>query len=179
MGSLMKKDNVILERHFVPAGRVLMREGEVGNSAYLIQSGRVSVYRETGESASEITQLGPGDIFGEMALIIDEPRTASVKALDECNLIIITRGTLEAKLKRSDPTVRALIKILTHRVKTMTAMASRDMNLDVLETTLSQAADISDAGMTSVQKAQLRSEIMPRLNALQDALKKFRKAHFI
>ena len=56
----MGRDSVILERRFIPGGHLLIEEGEVGNCAYLIQSGTVSVYSDDGGKRVELATLGPG-----------------------------------------------------------------------------------------------------------------------
>lgn len=51
-----------------------------------------------------------------MALFNDDKRTATVKVLEDCNLIVISRQTLKEKLERSDPTIRALVEMLSQRL---------------------------------------------------------------
>ena len=74
MSSSGSKDTIILERRFVPEGTLVMRQGEEGYSAYLIQSGSVGIYSEQDGRKVELARLQAGQIFGEMALIFDEPR---------------------------------------------------------------------------------------------------------
>ncbi len=58
-----------------------------------------------------LATLGPGEIFGEMALLFDEERTATVEALEACTFVILTRDTLKKKVDKRDPTVRAILPI--------------------------------------------------------------------
>ncbi len=116
----MKKDNrVILERRFVPKGSIFIKQGDEAYSAYLIQSGSVSVYSKVNDDVHELAQLGAGEICGEMALVNDGPRIASVKAIEDCNLIVITRTAFEEKLRKVDPTIYAIIKMLIERLKNL------------------------------------------------------------
>ncbi|HRQ60205.1 MAG TPA: cyclic nucleotide-binding domain-containing protein, partial [Alphaproteobacteria bacterium] len=132
----MSKDSIILERRFVPQGTLVMRQGDPGNSAYLIQSGSVSVFTEHEGKTIELAKLELGQIFGEMALIFDDPRTASVKAMEDCNLIVITRQSFKQKLDRSDPTIRAIVVMLTQRIVTANnALLAKKSNLtDLVDT---------------------------------------------
>lgn len=114
----MVKESIVLERRFVPEGALIVRQGDEGNSAFLIQSGSVVVFAEHEGKQVELARLELGQIFGEMALVFDEPRTASVKALEDCNLIIITRQSFKQKLERSDPTIKAIVKMLSQRMVT-------------------------------------------------------------
>ena len=113
----MARDRIILERRFVPKGSTIIKEGDEGYAAYLIQSGEVDVY-STSEDGNRIAlaKLGTGEICGEMALIGDGVRSASVCAASDCNLVVITRVAFEEKLKRSDATVRAVMKMLIRRI---------------------------------------------------------------
>lgn len=112
----MADPKVVLERLFVPAGTLIMKQGEKGNCAYLIQSGAASVYTEHDGKRVELAQLELGQIVGEMALVFDEPRTASVQAIEDTNLIVLTREVFDQKLGRSDPTIRATVEMLTRRI---------------------------------------------------------------
>ena len=93
-----------------------MRQGDPGNCAYLIQSGTVSVYTEKDGKKVEHARLGAGEIFGEMALVFDEPRSASVKAVKDTSLIILTREAFKQKLNKTDPTIKAIVGMLIKRV---------------------------------------------------------------
>ena len=72
-----------LER--VPAGRTVVREGERGNCFYIIASGSVRVVLE--EAAREVARLGEGNLFGEMAAVCPQPRSATVITTESCELI--------------------------------------------------------------------------------------------
>lgn len=109
-------DTIILERRFIPEGTLVMRQGDQGNCAYLIQSGKVVVYSEKNDKKIQLAELGVGEIFGEMALVFDEPRSASVKATEDTNLIILTRESFKHKLSRTDPTIKAIVGMLIKRV---------------------------------------------------------------
>ncbi|MCB9685508.1 MAG: protein kinase [Alphaproteobacteria bacterium] len=78
-------------RH-VPEGTVVVREGDPGHEAYVIKSGRCRVYNET---QGDIRVLGPGDVFGELAILQQGGvRTSSVAAVTELDLLVVTRDVL-------------------------------------------------------------------------------------
>lgn len=111
-----KMERVILERKFVAKGSIIIQEGDDAYSAYLIQSGGVRVFTKRNGQEHDLSQLGVGDICGEMALIEDNSRSATVQATEDCNLIVITRSAFEEKLKNSDPTIQAIVKMLITRM---------------------------------------------------------------
>jgi CPA1 family monovalent cation:H+ antiporter len=81
----------------VLAGRTIIREGERGNSLFLIARGVVGVFRaERDGQGDRIATLHAGDFFGETALLTDKPRTASVKAATDCQLYELTKKEVDA-----------------------------------------------------------------------------------
>ncbi len=173
----MKKphDTVILERRFVPKDQVIIKEGEFGQQAYLIQSGEVSVFISKDGKDVELSRLEAGQIVGEMAFIFDGPRTASVKALMDCNLIVISRQQFDAKLKDSDPTVRAIVQMLSKRI------------IDANNTVLNKRSDLEDlkdtarviyqniaVKLTQNQQRNFQNTVLPHLEALLESLETFK-----
>jgi putative ABC transport system ATP-binding protein len=73
----------------VPAGQTIIREGDVGDRFYMIRDGRVSVRQ--GESLQEVAQLGPGQFFGERALLTGEPRNATIVTTSETILYVLAK----------------------------------------------------------------------------------------
>lgn len=89
----------------VPAEWALMGEGTTADKAYLLLSGTVSV-RQRG---LEVAQLGPGDIFGEMAIVAHRLRSATVVSLTRLECLHFTREALE-KLESEIPAFRAALE---------------------------------------------------------------------
>lgn len=79
------------ERITYEAGQVLFQQGDVGDSAYIIVDGSASVLVETGGGEIEVATLGRNDFVGEIAILCDVPRTATVKALSQTVTLRITR----------------------------------------------------------------------------------------
>jgi CRP-like cAMP-binding protein len=84
----------------VPDGRVLAREGDLGREFFVIEEGRAKVDR----NGTHIADLGPGDFFGEIALIEEERRTATVTADGPMTVAVMT-GSAFRGLRRSMPEV--------------------------------------------------------------------------
>lgn len=174
----MSKDTVILERRFVPEGTLIMRQGEEGNCAYLIQSGTVKVYTENDGKRVDLAKLTAGEIFGEMALIFDESRSASVKAIEDCNLIILTRQTLQQKLERSDPTVRAIITMLTQRVITSNneVINKKSDIQDMIDTTKIIYQNVL-AALPRSQQRTFQNGVLPKLDDFFNAIRSFQERY--
>jgi CRP-like cAMP-binding protein len=78
----------------VPAGALVIREGELGDKVYVLESGRVEILKNVGGELRLLNTQGPGDCFGEMALLDISPRSASVRTLAECRLLEIPADAL-------------------------------------------------------------------------------------
>ncbi len=105
-----------LPRSSLPAGTVIVTEGDPGRAAYVILKGRCSAYRLVGDAEVELRVMGPGDVFGETAIISDKPRSASVKALTDVVLLVVTRDVLSSSLGLSS-WMGAFVKALADRFR--------------------------------------------------------------
>lgn len=96
------------------AGETIVREGEVGRVAFMITQGRCRVYRDVDGRQEELATLGPGDVFGEMALLLDEPRGATVEATTPVSATVLDRETMTEGVGESGWT-SALVRTLAER----------------------------------------------------------------
>jgi NADH dehydrogenase len=89
-----------LSRAHYEQGQFVFHKGDPGDRFYIIERGRAGVYLE--ESASPVAQLGPGDHFGEGALLRAAPRSASIKATEPLDVLLIDRGTFGSLTQHLD-----------------------------------------------------------------------------
>ena len=73
----------------VPAGFTIFKQGQPGDTFFLVSKGRLSFWVKKGLSEKKVADLQPLDYFGETALISDAPRSATVKAETECELFLL------------------------------------------------------------------------------------------
>ncbi len=102
-----------LHRETYPAGEIIFKEGDPGNSAYIVEEGCVEVT----VSHTQSTRIGKGELFGEIALIDQQPRTATVRAADHTVLIPIPRQLVKELLENTDPVVRHLLLTILERFR--------------------------------------------------------------
>jgi CRP/FNR family transcriptional regulator, cyclic AMP receptor protein len=106
---LKKKELELIARQTdevdVPAGKVLAQQGTFGDQFFVIEEGTAEVVRD-GERLGE---LGPGDFFGEMALLDEDRRTATVTATTPMTLIVMTRASFRA-VEAAMPHVHAVVR---------------------------------------------------------------------
>lgn len=101
----------------IRAGDLLIRQGEAGKSAYIVEEGRVEIYIEKDGKPQFVGTRGPGTMIGEMALIDDDTRTANVRALEDCKLIEITREDFLRRLNATDPVMQTVMRVLMTRYR--------------------------------------------------------------
>lgn len=110
----------LIERQTVDAGDVVVREGEVGHEMFVIASGEAVVTRGT----RGVAALGPGDWFGELAVLRPAPRNATVTAATAMNVLVIPSSSL-ARLVGDTPAIaRKLLVGLARRLYEYDHLAS-------------------------------------------------------
>ncbi len=109
----------LLERVVIPTGEKVFADGDVGECAYVVQDGMIEIVK--GHPGEEVVlgTIEKGGIFGEMALIDDQPRMAAARAVTPATLIVITRMTFQKKMARCDPFVKGLLGIFVKNIRRM------------------------------------------------------------
>ena len=140
-----------LHRETYSAGMIIFKEGDPGNTAYIIEEGCV----EVSVSSTQHAHIGKGELFGEIALIDQQPRTATVRAVENTVLIPIPRVLVKELLEKSDPVVRHLLLIILERFRstrsqptfdpTRSTIVRRDKTRGVATKQLGRAHDITEA----------------------------------
>jgi CRP/FNR family transcriptional regulator, cyclic AMP receptor protein len=97
----------------VDEGKVLTRQGESGSEFFVIIDGEVSVAKD----GQEIRTMGPGDFFGEIALLEDTPRTATVTAKAPLRFFVLTRQAFRSMLAHQPELERKVLSALEERVR--------------------------------------------------------------
>ncbi len=99
-------------------GEIIIEEGSLSNDAYIIEIGSVEVSKKLpGGKVQVITTLDRNDIFGEMGLIDQLPRSATVRALEDCSISIMTPDTFNSLAKRNPKALMPILKVLAKRLR--------------------------------------------------------------
>ena len=108
---------VASEKHY-PKNAVVLTEGEMGDSLYMIQSGKVKVFIGDEDGREIILKiLGPGMFFGEMSMIDKQPRSASVTTLESSVFQVLTHVMFEKCVEQEPRIATMVMQILAHRVR--------------------------------------------------------------
>jgi membrane protein len=137
MSSYMRRDMLLLEKAFFKPGKngatqderlvrkfgrvyrrgsYIFREGDHDHDMYYILSGRVRVEKNAGHVRKTLSDLEPGEYFGEMAPLIDAPRTASAQALEDSTLAVIDRKTFLNFLRENEGMSLFMLREFSNRV---------------------------------------------------------------
>ena len=109
------KDTPNVQRY--SKGDIIVSEGVASNNAYIILEGKVNITKKVNKKSILINSLGKGEVFGEMGLISQSIRSASVVAVDDVTIGIIEREQFEATVSQLPDDVRAIVKALVDRLR--------------------------------------------------------------
>jgi hypothetical protein len=105
----------------VKKGEAILVEGETGKEMYIIEEGRVEIYRKANGGERRLGLLEAGDFFGEMGLLDDQPRTASARATVDTRLLLIDETTFEQILRRHPEVSIRIMRSLCKRLRAAAA----------------------------------------------------------
>jgi len=100
------------------AGTTVFRQGDPGGSMYVIRAGKVRVLKESHGRKRVVTTLGPGEFFGEMAVVTGRPRSATVEVVEEAELLKVPAGKLQEMVTDTGEVAIRLIRHLAERLDT-------------------------------------------------------------
>lgn len=98
---------------YFTAGETVFSEGDAGDRAYLIESGEVAVLK----GDKTIATLRSGQLFGELALVDDQPRMATIVARTDVTTLVIGRENFQERLQAADPVMGGLLRVLVNNIR--------------------------------------------------------------
>jgi len=113
-------DGLDYATRFYPKGAEIFQEGQAGRRAFLVDEGLVELDRMVRGRRAPFVRIGPGGIFGEMAVIDGGPRTATATAIEDTKVTVISERVFKYKLKVADPFLRALIRLFVANLRNST-----------------------------------------------------------
>ena len=99
------------------AGEMIVEEGRIGNGLYIIVAGQAQVFHEMSDGQLQVLRtMGPGEPFGELALLGEWPRTASVRAIEPTQCLGIDRWLFLAYLEKHPQVAIRMLQIIARRL---------------------------------------------------------------
>jgi CRP/FNR family transcriptional regulator, cyclic AMP receptor protein len=174
--SMDNSNRRVLSREVYYKGQTIIEQGTEGYRAYFIERGKVEILIKDGPHQLKIAEMVAGDLFGEMSLITHEPRSATVRAVEDTVLTIISKDEIESKIGTiKDKAIRALINVLAARLRNSTqGQLTQYKSLAEFQDRVTGIVDSVEQGIDADQRAAFSDEVSPLLNDLQKILDKYR-----
>ncbi|HEX7250850.1 MAG TPA: cyclic nucleotide-binding domain-containing protein [Burkholderiales bacterium] len=168
----------VVTRRSVTRGTIIMAAGDPTDSLYIVLSGRLKVMMSDADGKEVIlTILGPGEFFGEMGLIDDAPRSASVIAIEPCELLAITRRDfkkcLAENFEMSMAVMRGLVRRLREADRKIGSLALLDVYGRVARLLLDMAETVD--GQKMVTKRLPKQDIAKMIGASREMVSRVMK----
>ncbi|MAI62531.1 MAG: cyclic nucleotide-binding protein [Micavibrio sp. TMED27] len=166
-------------QRFFSAGDTIIRQGDTGTSAYIIESGRVEIVIETDYGGEQLVGTrGAGAMIGEMAIIDRAPRTATIRAIENCNLLEITQDNFDQRIKNADPVLCMAIQVILARYRDVLKRAqvigepprsvldseAQEMNMVNSDSSALEALKIINDFENSLDKGEVSLNYQPIMN---------------
>ena len=165
-------------RRAFPKGRTIVAEGEPSQSLYILLSGRAKVQRSDADGKEVILAvLGSGECFGEMSLIDDAPRSASVITLESCDFMAINKDSFKSMLKQSNEMGMAVMRGMVRRLREADKKIETLALLDVYGRVARVLLDFSENvnGERVVRNKLPRQEIAKMIGASREMVSRVMK----
>ncbi len=137
------------------AGDVIIEEGTKGTSAYIILSGTVEVTKRSAKGEVKMATLGERQVFGEMGLIEDRPRSATVKAMSELKVRVIDREHFNELLRTKPSVLIPILKSLFERLRQVSNMLAERAPEPGKEQRKGQSFEVVMSGQTAEAREAL------------------------
>src|SRR3954447_4702087 len=129
------------------AGSIILREGDPGDTCYILRSGEARVVRQHADGrAITLTNLGPGEIFGELAMFGGEVRSATVEAVDDVQAVAILAGDLKRLLGEHPEIAVKLLSALGAKLREANARIARQSFQKVSSRVAGVLAELVETG---------------------------------
>jgi signal transduction histidine kinase len=148
----------IVQQLHLPAGEVLFEEGSSGDMAYIIQTGEVEIVKISQNREILLATRGPGEVFGEIALIFDSPRTASVRARTDTDLVAIGREDLRKLLQINPSAAASMFDIVLTRLQNTQSLLKQSEKMAQLGTFTAGIAHELNNPSAAVQRSAQQLE---------------------
>lgn len=111
----------------IDKGKLLFRKGDVGHEMYILLKGKIDIIDEYDTHKKILAELGPGEIFGEMAMFEQHTRSAHALAKESCQIVVLSEDVLKKLLEKKVPKkfLANIIAVLCHRLRLTNSMYMR------------------------------------------------------
>ena len=142
------------QRQFA-TGEIIIRENDIGETAYVIEQGRVKVTKKRGGRTVHLAELGPGGTIGEMSMIDEKPRSATVIAIEDSILREVHRNEFSVALQNETDAAIRLLRVIFERLREADArIAELASFVQPEDDTTPDSTESSDEGLYALLEPQ-------------------------
>ena len=182
----MSNEEVLFQRigKVLLPGTIIFREGETGKEMYVIQSGKVNISKKIRDVEKVLATLGPGDFFGEMSILNNKPRSATVTVAEELKVLIVEPKMFESMIRNNVEIAIRIIKMLAKRLQEaddqIENLLLKDANSRVVHTLArlaeTQGSKVEGGIKINVTPPELAAKTSLKENQVNEVLEKIVKA---
>ena len=162
-----------------PRNTIIISEGDTSDSLYAVLSGKVKIYLSDDEGKEIIINIqGAGEYFGELALLDDSPRSASVMTIEECKLAIISKAAFDECLEANPQIALRVIRGLSARLRDLTENVKSLALMDVygrVARTLLDLAEEEENGEQIIRQRLTQRDIANMVGASREMVSRILK----
>ncbi|MBL4859717.1 MAG: Crp/Fnr family transcriptional regulator [Acinetobacter sp.] len=170
-------DDIAVTRNY-PKNSIIINEGDIANAMYMVTTGKVRVYVSDDQGKEFIlNSMGPGEYFGELSLLDDEKRSASVITTEKSTFSIVYKEEFTKAVKDNPNLSMALLKNLAHSVRQLTdnikTLALQDVYGRIRKTLISMAVEEGD--IMIVKEKLTQQDIANRIGSSREMVARILK----
>ncbi len=159
-----------------PKGKVLFKQGETADAAYIVNAGAVGMYRESQGRKIPLATVRRGELYGEMAAVDASPRMATAFTLEDSTLMVIPIDAMVGKLGKTDPFIRSLITMLANNLRGVhDAYMPKSRTITDALSMLARQADVITRFLQNDLPGSLRADLTAKLAELDGVVKELRR----
>ncbi len=159
-----------------PKGKLLFKQGERGDVAFIVNSGAIGLYRDAQGRKIPLATVRRGELFGEMAVIDGSPRMASAFTLEDSALMTISIDVVMDKMKKADPFIRALIHMLMNNLRHVhDSYTPKSRSLLDAVNNLNRQCEVVGRFLQGDVTPKVRADLQAGLKSLEPVLKELRR----
>jgi CRP-like cAMP-binding protein len=166
-----------------PKGEYIFMEGDHGEEMFIIHQGKVNITKKTDEGEKTLVTLGPGDFFGEMAVIDKGPRSASAIAVEDTSCIVLDEDLFEQQMQRNAKIVKKILKNMSARLRAMNEqlqnLMSKDYNMRVVNALLIHVNKHGDNSPMTLESLIEQTDMQDYKDKLREILNSMEKAKVV
>lgn len=160
----------------ITKGKEIVKQGEPSHHAYFIKSGLAEVIIEEDGRRLVVAEIGPGEVFGEIGVLEAEGRSASVRAVEKCVVVPLSKKEMQQRIDNvEDIVVRSLIDVLIKRLREANHnQFTHYKNLADFQDRMAGLMDAAKNHISPDKRKEFTTEIMPVISELEKILKKYK-----